>query len=884
VPTRTINDRVADATLKHAHNIAYLERDALEAFTESVLAAWDAQTDDNRVPGREELAQLVRQAMAAGRSRLRMYFIEIVLVARRAIGGVLAKASGGLLTEGLAPLGILERIITASPLLQRAGVHAPMTRERAEGIVDGLMRDKRSVFQRYDLDAPARRRLGEITTEGFSKGRLPREIMSDVRDALGTERHYETFARTVIQEVNAKATDTLIQDNQDVLNGVQYMASLDDHTCLVCAAADGRSYWFDRQKGQDSYESRPRVPQHFRCRCTYVPTVKSLRELGISRKEVPDKVARQMTGGPSQGMTYSAWLSKQAEATQQAILGRGRFEMYKRGVPIDRFTVGRNITTLDDLERLADAGIKAREVAIPKVAGRAADLAQQGLRSGEARYVAARAHPFASEPGLEMLGPKVSGHMEHALENLPPAAREQARMRYVQKARYTKTAEGAVKREAWQVAQVTGLNAPQLEAAGRRLIDMNVGAELRVRGAKLGWRKRYLNICKTESGYLERLAGQRMRGGIKVEVFQPSMGGKVITKPVPTPKVASRIAKPRPKPKVTIQATPAQQAEKIHAAIQKQVVESTDYKRLERLRRLTPSKAELKMQANQLSKASTLKGEIAKFNRALTGADPALLKQRGKTWLTTHDKVFRSRLAKIESEMNRFARRQVRRGSAIRRLEKSTQAKFNNMTRLSPKARMKIDSRMDFEKDFGKAARSKARTAAWQREMQTKVDDAATWMEQHVIQGEGLKAGQTSRIATHGMSHTKAGKRVRAYHRKGEIWVSRADDTSKIIHEMGHAIEEMSPKRRQLAKEFLARRTEGDTAKRLSAIRPGQGYNAAEMAKPDKFFDPYCGTIYEHEATELVSMGMERMYKDAARFALEDPDYFKFVLQVARTP
>ena len=50
---------------------------------------------------------------------------------------------------------------------------------------------------------------------------------------------------------------------------------------------------------------------------------------------------------------------------------------------------------------------------------------------------------------------------------------------------------------------------------------------------------------------------------------------------------------------------------------------------------------------------------------------------------------------------------------------------------------------------------------------------------------------------------------------------------------------------------------------------------------------PYSGRVYadsldEAHATEVLTMGLQRLYEDPVGFAKKDPDYFKFILSVLR--
>ena len=112
----------------------------------------------------------------------------------------------------------------------------------------------------------------------------------------------------------------------------------------------------------------------------------------------------------------------------------------------------------------------------------------------------------------------------------------------------------------------------------------------------------------------------------------------------------------------------------------------------------------------------------------------------------------------------------------------------------------------------------------------------------------------------------------------GDIIEVRRDSPAFVIaHETGHAIEHQSARVATLAQMFLEKRTAGETAKPL-----GGGYAADEVAKPDKFPSPYCGKIYDRGSTEIVSMGLTYMSSNPAKFAKDDPEYFRFMVGVMR--
>jgi hypothetical protein len=100
---------------------------------------------------------------------------------------------------------------------------------------------------------------------------------------------------------------------------------------------------------------------------------------------------------------------------------------------------------------------------------------------------------------------------------------------------------------------------------------------------------------------------------------------------------------------------------------------------------------------------------------------------------------------------------------------------------------------------------------------------------------------------------------------------------STIVHEMGHGIEHMNAWALHAASQFLERRTAGETARHL-----GNGYKAHEVTKEDKFFNAYVGKEYVsmggRYATEVTSMALEFMHRQAAQLMQDDEDCFYFGL------
>lgn len=122
------------------------------------------------------------------------------------------------------------------------------------------------------------------------------------------------------------------------------------------------------------------------------------------------------------------------------------------------------------------------------------------------------------------------------------------------------------------------------------------------------------------------------------------------------------------------------------------------------------------------------------------------------------------------------------------------------------------------------------------------------------------------------------------------VYCTGQDKTKIFVHEMGHMLENKLGLRRDV-QEFRGYRIDAAGTPTIS-MREATGINAYaenEKGNEDSFgrvFDRnaafYAGKMYNDGSTEILSMGLEKMYENPVAFAKADPEYFKFVLGVLR--
>lgn len=120
-----------------------------------------------------------------------------------------------------------------------------------------------------------------------------------------------------------------------------------------------------------------------------------------------------------------------------------------------------------------------------------------------------------------------------------------------------------------------------------------------------------------------------------------------------------------------------------------------------------------------------------------------------------------------------------------------------------------------------------------------------------------------------------------AYSRKTDKVMMGSDDPAEVIHEASHWLEEKVPGVRAEVEAFYKKRTEGEKLVKMKDVTGNAGYRDDEVTRVDKWLNPYMGKEYKN-ASEILSMGMEMMYRNPVYLAKNDPEMFDFIYSVVR--
>jgi hypothetical protein len=129
--------------------------------------------------------------------------------------------------------------------------------------------------------------------------------------------------------------------NQDLLHGVQWVATLDQRTCLQCGALDGQVW-------EDVTDAKvPVVDTHPNCRCTLVPVIDEIP--GVS---LPPAQRASAEGPVPATVSYFDWFGDQSSTLQREILGPTRYGLWRAGrLPLPDFVSASGVRSVRDVLR-----------------------------------------------------------------------------------------------------------------------------------------------------------------------------------------------------------------------------------------------------------------------------------------------------------------------------------------------------------------------------------------------------------------------------------------------------------------------------------------------------------------------------------------------------
>jgi SPP1 gp7 family putative phage head morphogenesis protein len=191
------------------------------------------------------------------------------------------------------------------------------------------------------LSEDAAFKVGNAIRQGIAQGETSQQIITRVAGnskVVGVlqmaKQHASALVQTSVHAVANDARLTTFEKNADVAPELQWVATLDGHTCAICMALDGKR-WTNNADGTHepvghaiSFQS---PPIHWNDRCVLIPVTKTFEEMGIDYPEPPTGTRASSIGQVSAKTTFEDYLSRLTVAQQDEMLGKGRAAMWRGG-------------------------------------------------------------------------------------------------------------------------------------------------------------------------------------------------------------------------------------------------------------------------------------------------------------------------------------------------------------------------------------------------------------------------------------------------------------------------------------------------------------------------------------------------------------------------
>ena len=205
------------------------------------------------------------------------------------------------------------------------------------------------------------RRIKGIVKQGMTENKAMVNIARDLGRSglLASTVQLQTLTRTAITETSNYVSNTTYKLNDDVVQGYQYVATLDSRTSLICARLDGKVYALTNKNA-------PQPPQHFNCRSTTIPVIKSANQLlntnnnRLQKRKIAglsDSRRASINGQVPGKTTYPEWLASQPNEVKLAVLGnQKRVTLFNSGkVKFSQFSnKDGKLISLKQLEELSN--------------------------------------------------------------------------------------------------------------------------------------------------------------------------------------------------------------------------------------------------------------------------------------------------------------------------------------------------------------------------------------------------------------------------------------------------------------------------------------------------------------------------------------------------
>jgi SPP1 gp7 family putative phage head morphogenesis protein len=175
--------------------------------------------------------------------------------------------------------------------------------------------------------------------QGVVNGETQERIVARIAGPNGfmdmSRRNARTLVHSSVMTAANNARMAAYRKNFKHARGIRWVATLDSHTCLRCAALDGMAWDFDANGLDDNTLEWPGPPPlHWSCRCVASPVPKSLNDLmgmtGLDEQLAATATRASPYGVQKGDLTMAGFLNRNPTVAEE-ILGKKRVAMFQAG-------------------------------------------------------------------------------------------------------------------------------------------------------------------------------------------------------------------------------------------------------------------------------------------------------------------------------------------------------------------------------------------------------------------------------------------------------------------------------------------------------------------------------------------------------------------------
>ena len=147
-----------------------------------------------------------------------------------------------------------------------------------------------------------------------------------------TRRNGMAVVRTSVQTISNEVRQATFQENEDLVDGVQWVSTLDGRTSDICIARAGLVWTLPNYKPKGhKIPWSGGTPAHWNCRSTTIPVLKSLEEMGVDPEGIPPATRASMDGQVAGDLTFADFLKGKPDSFADEMLGKGRAKLWRDG-------------------------------------------------------------------------------------------------------------------------------------------------------------------------------------------------------------------------------------------------------------------------------------------------------------------------------------------------------------------------------------------------------------------------------------------------------------------------------------------------------------------------------------------------------------------------